>query len=72
MYPKSLQHIELPTTRNQMLQRKIDQLIKEVDLLVIDDYGTSLTQYGISKMFSVANLRTGKITSLQQIMKHRS
>ena len=43
-----------------MTEKQLDQLIKDVDLLVIDDYGTSLTNYGLSKMFNVANLRTGK------------
>ncbi|WP_226386059.1 ATP-binding protein [Staphylococcus sp. Marseille-Q1834] len=46
--------------KSDVTEKELDQLIKDVDLLVIDDYGTSLTQYGISKMFSVANLRTGK------------
>ncbi len=45
---------------SRVKEKELDQLIKDVDLLVIDDYGTSLTPYGISKMFSVANLRTGK------------
>ncbi|MBI5973418.1 ATP-binding protein [Staphylococcus caledonicus] len=46
--------------QSNITEKELDKLIKEVDLLVIDDYGTSLTQYGISKMFTVANLRTGK------------
>ena len=46
--------------KSETTEKQLDQLIKNVDLLVIDDYGTALSQYGISKMFSVANLRTGK------------
>lgn len=46
--------------KSDVTEKELDQLIKDVDLFVIDDYGTSLTPYGISKMFGVANLRTGK------------
>lgn len=48
------------TKTSDVTEKQLDQLIKDVDLLVIDDYGTSLTNYGLSKMFNVANLRTGK------------
>lgn len=43
-----------------MTERDLDKIIADVDLLVLDDYGTSLTSYGIGKMFEVMESRTGK------------
>lgn len=49
------------TFNNSMMsERELDNIIADVDLLVLDDYGTSLTQYGIGKMFEIMESRTGK------------
>ncbi|WP_432724244.1 ATP-binding protein [Staphylococcus equorum] len=49
------------TFNNSMMsERELDNIIADVDLLVLDDYGTSLTSYGIGKMFEVMESRTGK------------
>ncbi|MEX6346901.1 MULTISPECIES: ATP-binding protein [Staphylococcus] len=45
---------------SEMTEKELDRIIKSVDFLVLDDYGTSLTNYGKSKMFDVLNLRTGQ------------
>ncbi|OEL06879.1 DNA replication protein DnaC [Staphylococcus xylosus] len=49
------------TFNNSMMsERELDNIIADVDLLILDDYGTSLTSYGIGKMFEVMESRTGK------------
>lgn len=41
-------------------ERQLDQIIKEVDLLALDDYGTTVSQFGNQKLFDVMNMRQGK------------
>lgn len=43
-----------------LTERELDQIIDDVDLLVLDDYGTALSNFGIQKMFEVMESRTGK------------
>lgn len=43
-----------------LTERELDQIIADVDLLVLDDYGTALSNFGIQKMFEVMESRTGK------------
>lgn len=45
---------------SQITEREIDKAISDVDLLVLDDYGTSLSNFGIQKLFEVMESRTGK------------
>lgn len=44
----------------ELTERQLDQIIAEVDLLVLDDYGTSVTQFGNQKLFEVMTSRSGK------------
>ncbi|WP_436855199.1 ATP-binding protein [Staphylococcus caeli] len=46
--------------KSDMTERELDKIIQDADFLVLDDYGTSLSAYGKSKMFEVMNLRTGQ------------
>ncbi|ASN72339.1 putative DNA replication protein [uncultured Caudovirales phage] len=41
-------------------ERQLDQIIKNVDLLALDDYGTTVSQFGNQKLFDVMNMRQGK------------
>lgn len=43
-----------------MTEKELDQMIRDVDLLVIDDYGTTVNDYGNEKLFSLTDMRTGK------------
>lgn len=45
---------------SEMTERDLDKIIAKVDLLVLDDYGTTLSNFGVSKMFEVMESRTGK------------
>ncbi|MDT4012011.1 ATP-binding protein [Staphylococcus simulans] len=45
---------------SQITEREIDKAISDVDLLVLDDYGTSLSNFGVQKLFEVMESRTGK------------
>ncbi|EGQ3473383.1 ATP-binding protein [Staphylococcus pseudintermedius] len=45
---------------SKMTERDLDKIIADVDLLVLDDYGTTLSNFGVSKMFEVMESRTGK------------
>ena len=46
--------------QSQLTERDLDKAIADVDLLVLDDYGTSLSNFGVQKMFEVMESRTGK------------
>lgn len=46
--------------KSNLTERDLDKAIADVDLLVLDDYGTSLSNFGVQKMFEVMESRTGK------------
>lgn len=45
---------------SEMTEKELDKVIDEVDLLVLDDYGTTVNDFGNQKIFNVMNMRKGK------------
>ncbi|MFQ3853372.1 hypothetical protein ABLV90_07510 [Staphylococcus sp. 2S1] len=45
---------------SEMNETDLDEIIEKVDLMVLDDYGTSVNTFGNQKLFSVMNMRKGK------------
>lgn len=45
---------------SEMTEKELDKVIDEVDLLVLDDYGTTVNDFGNQKLFNVMNMRKGK------------
>ncbi|MCD8825401.1 ATP-binding protein [Staphylococcus gallinarum] len=47
--------------KNSKLNEKdLDKIIEKVELLVLDDYGTTVNDFGNQKLFNVMNMRKGK------------
>ncbi|PTH92923.1 DNA replication protein DnaC [Staphylococcus xylosus] len=45
---------------SEITEKELDKVIGEVDLLVLDDYGTTVNDFGNQKLFNVMNMRKGK------------